>query len=768
MRFAREPDRQGQTGAHGRRLATGSTIVVVACIGVYLTWPEGVGGLAFVAVSATGLLGLIVGPLLRRACPTGAWRWMAAGGSLFLVGLVLRIGVVPPGRSMLTSPDLWAIAGYLATARGLSGLLAHSTRGSSKSATLDATIVTAGAALGFFSVELGPHLRRGEALTAVVLDMSYPILDAALVSLTVHLAFRSWKRSPSLVLLLSSMTALLLGDLGYVVLWHLSPFATSPWINAVFMLAYALIGASGLHPSVTSLAVPAPEARPQSTGSFTLLLLTLVVPAALAVLSASSGWADSAIRVGLLGVVLFSVHLRMRYTVNALSEAATALERSQQLALHQALHDTLTGLPNRAASRLALAARLEPTDAGGGVSVLCLDSDHFKRVNDTWGHPVGDTILQELAHRLTGALRPGDQLFRLGGDEFLVLQQGAETSAAQAAAEQLLHAAAQPFVLESGQKVTMSASIGVAVADPAAPVDADSLMRDADVALYAAKDAGRATWALFDDSLRAGLERRVTLAEELRDAVAAGEIVPFFQPVMTGPGFGQVCGFEALARWARSDAAQVGPVEFIPIAEDSGLIVEIGQQILLSACTYLAEWRAATSVDLHMSVNVSAGQLARCDVPALVADALAATGLPAHSLWLEITESLLVHDRAAAMATLRQLAELGVVLCVDDFGTGYSSLSYLQDFPVDVVKIDRAFIKELTTDTTSRGLTRAIIEMARALDLDGVVADGVDQDGQAELLESWGCDWGQGFLWSRPIPPAQVAVLLAHGASAVR
>jgi diguanylate cyclase len=766
MRVARGPARR-QTGAGDRYLAAGSSALLAACTVVYLVWPQGIGALAFVGVSAAGLVGLVVGPLLRRARPRGAWRWIALGGSLFLVSLALRIGVVPAAGSPLTSPDLWSIAGYLATARGLSGLLAHATRGSSRSAALDATIVTAGAALGFFSVELGPHLRRGESLATVVLDMSYPIMDAALLSLTAHLALRSWRRSTSLVLLLSSMTALLLGDLAYVVLWHVSPFATSPWINAVFMLAYALIGASGVHPSVTSLAAPAPDARPQSTGSFTLLLLTLVVPAALAVLSAPSGWADSAIRVGLLGVVLFSVHLRMRYTINALSEAAAALERSQQQALHQALHDTLTGLPNRAALRASLTRRLDPAAGVGGTAVLYLDSDHFKRVNDTWGHPAGDTVIQGLADRLKAALGPGDELFRLGGDEFVVVKPGDAGSDPQDTAERLLAAAAQPFVLDSGQKVTLSASVGVSLTDPGLPADADSMLRDADIAMYAAKDAGRATWTLFDDSLRSGLERRVTLAEELRDAVAAGEIIPFFQPIMTGAGFGQVCGFEALARWIRPDGVQVGPVEFIPIAEDTGLIVEIGQQILSAACTYLARWRLATSQDLHVSVNVSAGQLARCDVPALVADVLNTTGLPPRALWLEITESLLVHDRDQAMTTLHRLSELGVVLCIDDFGTGYSSLSYLQDFPVDVVKIDRAFVKSLTTDLKSQGLTRAIIDMVRALNLHGVVAEGVDQAGQAELLESWGCDWGQGFLWSKPLPPAQVAVLLDLGTLAV-
>jgi len=760
MRLARASGQRRRVRLSARLATIGSAVMVAACVAAYVVWPDGIGGLAFVAVSAAGMVGLVVGPLLRGARPSGGWRWMAAGGSLFLVSLMLRIAVLPSTPSLFTSADLWSIAGYLATARGLSLLLAHATRGSSRSATLDATIVTSGAGLGFFSVELGPHLRHGETLGQVVVNMSYPVLDATLLSLTAHLALRSWRRSPSLVLLLASMTLLLGGDLAYVVRWHLSLYATSPWINAVFMLTYALIGAAAIHPSVTSLAQPAPAARPQSTGTFTVLLLTLVVPAALAVLSASSGWADSAIRVGLLGVVLFSVHLRMRFTINALSDSAAELERSQRQALQQATHDALTGLPNRAGFRAALIDRLGAATDSDGVTLLYLDSDHFKQVNDTWGHPIGDTVIQGLAHRLATSLAPSQQLFRLGGDDFVILQGGADPTTAQAAAEHLLATAAEPWLLDNGQKVTMSASIGVAMAYPGPPIDADALIRDADIALYTAKDRGRATWALFDDSLRDSLKRRVTLAEELRDAVAAGDIVPYFQAIMSGPGYAQICGFEALARWIRPRGGQVGPVEFIPIAEDTGLIVEIGQQILTAACTHLAQWRRATSEDLHVSVNVSPGQIARCDIPALVAETLTTTGIPAHALWLEITESLLVHDRDVALRTLRELSDIGVVLCVDDFGTGYSSLSYLKDFPIDVVKIDRAFVTELPTDLKSQELTKTIIDMAHALQLRGVVAEGVDMTEQADLLEEWGCTWGQGFLWSKPIPPTNVEALL--------
>jgi diguanylate cyclase (GGDEF)-like protein len=755
----------------GRWLGAAATLTVAACATVYLMWPDGVGGAAFVAVSALGLAGLVVGPLARRATPRAGWRWIAAAGGLFLTSLTLRIGVVPSGGSPLTSADLWSILGYLAIIRGLYLLVVHSTRGSARSATLDATIVTAGAALGFFSLELGPHLQRGESLAIVLLNISYPALDAAVLALTVHLAFRSSKYSPSMVMLLSSMTTLLLADLGYLAYWHVAPFATTPWLNVIFMLSYALIGAAGVHPSVTSLAHPTPEARQQSSGNSTVLLLTLLGPAAAAVLSPVSGTTDSLVRVALLCVVLLSIHLRLRYTINALHHAAQELEQAQQRALHQALHDGLTGLANRAAFRGALIERLGAATPDRGTALLCLDSDHFKRINDTWGHPAGDAVIQELAQRLTAELRPSDQLYRLGGDEFVVLMADAGLTEAQQAAEAMLAAAAEPLPLDNGQKITMTASVGVAVAVSGQDVDPDTLVQDADIALYAAKDRGRATYALFDDSLRDSLQRRVTLAEELREAVTAGDIVPFYQPIRTGAGFGDLCGFEVLARWIRPAGDDVGPAEFIPIAEDTGLIVDIGRHMLESACTQLVTWRRSTGRDLHVSVNVSAAEISRHDVPALVADVLAATGLPAHALWLEITESVLVDDRGLAMDTLQRLCALGTVLCIDDFGTGYSSLSYLKHFPIDVVKVDREFVKDLATDATSRGLTQAIIEMVQALRLRGVVAEGVDQQAQADLLEHWGCQWAQGFLWSRPLPPTEIETMLrsapcGHQASA--
>jgi diguanylate cyclase (GGDEF)-like protein len=749
------------TPAGGRRIAVrrrpllliGAPSLVIA-VAAFLAAPKGAGGIAFVGVVVLGLVGLVVGPSLRRAEPRGPWRLMALAGLFFLVGLALRIGVLPRGRGLLESPDLWVIVGYLTTLWALLRMLSSTAKGSGRLAALDAMIVTSGASLGFFSAEVGPHLgldAHRYDLYALAINMLYPVLDAALLSITVHLAFRTSRRSPALGMLLGAFTTWLVADMTYVVLWHFRPGTTSPYIEALFMVSFALAGAAATHPSVTELARPATATQAPARSGRSVVLLTLLVPAGAAVMMPTSGRLDATVRVALLSLVLLAVFLRMMYTVKALRKA-------EEDALHQALHDPLTGLANRAAFLVALRERIaSPEGAAEGVSVVCLDADRFKLVNDTWGHPVGDELILMLARRLRGKVQAGDELFRLGGDEFVVIARGGTPAVARTVAERLLTIAEEPLVLSGGQRIVMTASIGVAQAAAWADADADALVRDADIALYTAKDSGRATWVQFDQSLRSSIEHRVRLADELRAAVTAGEVRPHYQAIMTGPGYGSVAGFEALARWTHPEDGPVSPAEFIPVAEDTGLIVEIGDLMLRQACHQLMTWRRATGRDLHVSVNLSATQIARSDVPRLVREALGESELPAHALWIEITESLLMTNRTAAAAVLEQLAGLGVVLCIDDFGTGYSSLSYLKDFPVQVVKVDRSFVRQLTTDAKSRGVTRAIIEMVNALELTGVVAEGVELPEQAEALEGMGCTWGQGFLWARPMAPDAVA-----------
>jgi diguanylate cyclase (GGDEF)-like protein len=715
---------------------------------LYLLRPEGVGGLAFLAVAGLGLTGLMIGPAFRQARPRAPFAFLAVAAGCLGTGLVLRF--FPSAASRLGSPDLYSIAGYLAAVVALWLMVGATTQGAGRLAALDAMIVSFSAGLGFFSAEIGPHLLSGSAdLAAVALNVLYPVLDSALLSLTVHLAFRTVRRSPSLIMLLAGFTTWLIGDMIYTVVWHFHPGMLSRWPNALFMITYGLMGMAAWHASVRNLAVPAVATKAPTRSGRSVLIIALLVPAAIAILVPVSGLADGLLRVVLLAAVLLCIYLRMTQT-------AEALHRAEQAALHRALHDPLTGLPNRSAFLADLRRRCaQPGETG--LSVVSLDVDRFKQVNDTWGHPAGDELLRRLAERLRTRIRPGDRLYALGGDAFALIAEGASVPVAEALAQPLLTLSHQALLLDAGQSITVSASVGVAQAGPGEPAEAVALIRDADIALHAAKDAGRATWVLFDESLSRSIGHRVRLAEALRRAVAEHRIEPHYQVIMGGPGFATITGFEALARWTDPELGPVSPVEFIPVAEDTGLIVDIGELMLRQACAQLVGWRRLTGRDdLHISVNLSAAQITGCDVPGLVRDVLAETGLPAPALWLEITESLLVADRETTVRILDELDALGVVLCVDDFGTGYSSLSYLTDFPVHVVKIDRSFVRRMLSDPRSRAVTGTIIEMARGLRFRGVVAEGVETAEASALLEEMGCTWGQGFLWARPLPPEAV------------
>jgi EAL domain-containing protein (putative c-di-GMP-specific phosphodiesterase class I) len=298
------------------------------------------------------------------------------------------------------------------------------------------------------------------------------------------------------------------------------------------------------------------------------------------------------------------------------------------------------------------------------------------------------------------------------------------------------------------------------------------LIRDADLALYEAKGAGRATYAVYDASMRERVARRHSLAEALRAALGRGEITVVFQPIRGGARFADLTGWEALARWDHHELAPVSPFEFIPIAEDTGLIVDIGAFVLRAAAIQLAEWqRRFGRRDVHVSVNVSSVQLLRGDVLGLVSQVLAETGLDPASLWLEITESVVLERTEEAIGALNDLADLGVKLCMDDFGTGYSSMSYLKDFTVHILKVDRAFVRNLVDDPRDRELTKAMIDVAAALGLEGVVAEGVETAEQAALLVDLGCSLAQGYLFGRPVLAAQATEeaepLLARPAGAL-
>jgi diguanylate cyclase (GGDEF)-like protein len=393
--------------------------------------------------------------------------------------------------------------------------------------------------------------------------------------------------------------------------------------------------------------------------------------------------------------------------------------------------------------------------------VIFLDLDGFKTVNDSLGHGAGDDLLREVGHRLVAAVRPSDTVARLGGDEFAVLLEQSPRPIDEAAtvADRILASLSAPIEV-AGQMVAVSASLGIASGDPEAT--SGSLLRDADVAMYRAKANGKGCWVVHDSEMRTAAVERLRLETDLLGALDGGQLALVYQPVVELETEA-IVGFEALLRWNHPTLGLVMPDQFIPLAEENGLIVPIGAWVLNEACRQSVVWREAhpEHCDLSMSVNVSARQIASPDLLVHVATAISQSGIDPRRLVLEMTETALVQDATTAAECLRELRSLGIRLAIDDFGTGFSSLSYLRQFPVDILKIDRSFINSINDRDKVPAIVRGLLDLGRTLEL-ATVAEGVEYGAQRDQLRDEQCDYAQGFLFARPLTPADADELLAR------
>jgi diguanylate cyclase (GGDEF)-like protein len=452
-----------------------------------------------------------------------------------------------------------------------------------------------------------------------------------------------------------------------------------------------------------------------------------------------------------------------RFLEDLVAQRTAMIQVSEEKYRVLAHRDPVTGLANRVLFGEVLNhAILQARRSGGSFALLSLDLDNFKTVNESLGHRVGDHLLMEVARRLQGLLPERDALARVGGDEFALVIEPRFGLAVDLVAQRLIDALAEPFRLGS-ENIYVGASVGIALF-PADAGNAEQLQQNAEAALHQAKAQGRSGLRFFSPEMTSHARRRLTLEAELRRALERDELCLYFQP-QVGLANGDIVGFEALVRWQHPERGLIMPGEFIPLAEESGLVVPLGDWVLHRACRHIHDWTAAGLAPQPVAVNVSAVQLSRGSLVESVRAALAESGITPDRLELEITETFVMTDQQRALAALADIKELGVRLSIDDFGTGFSSMSYLQQLRAHKLKVDISFIRNMTADAGNAAIVRAVVALGHSLGLE-VIAEGVEEDEQAELLRTMQCDAMQGYLISRPIPAADVPAFLATFAGA--
>jgi diguanylate cyclase len=728
-------------------LAAHSLLTLVSAVLYGLHLSDSISTASFLAVGASTAAAMVVGPRLNRSPERTTWTAMLVVCLLFTAGPALRVLVRDASGLAVVAPDAVLLPGYFL---GIWAMLrVMRLRGARNTeALLDVVVVVVGAMLLSVSYVVAPAITRSALPTWQALLVSvYPVLDVVLLALLAMLVFTVVNRNATVLLLSAAMAAMLVGDVRYNWLARDGVLFAPPSYDVPYLIGFGLLGAAALHPSMRLLTTGG--SRPVQAWSahrLSVLVPALLVPSLLILPDANLPlWTRWLQGLG-SGVLVAALLLRAGRAVQQQS-------RSRRVFEHMASHDPLTGLANRA----ALNRRLEQLlVSGADVTVLFIDLDGFKLVNDSWGHAVGDELIVQVADRMRASLPSDVLLCRAGGDEFLVVEPTrTQDPEGTGFASFVITELSQPFQLSVGE-VVITPSIGVATSSrrTRGADTAETLVRDADTAMYRAKDDGRRRAVAYDPSMGEHVRRRTELDRALRQALAAREIDVAFQPIIK-LATGRLVGFEALARWQRPEGF-CPPDLFIPVAEENGLIVQLGEQVLVRSLDELCRWRRATPLEVGVNVNVSVRQLQDQRFVEHVLAELAARGLPVSALRLEVTESTLVGKDETANQSLRELEEAGVSVSVDDFGTGYSSLSYLSRLRVHEVKIDRTFVSGITIRPHDAAIVRATTAMAHAMNL-GVVAEGIETVEQRDALVAMGIERGQGWLLGRPMTAEQAA-----------
>jgi diguanylate cyclase (GGDEF)-like protein len=709
-----------------------------------------------------------------------AWRLIALGCLLSLLGdtvweaIELLGGEVP----VVSVADLFSAAGYLPLGVGLLALLRDGPGHRDVDAVIDGAIVGVATMTATWLLWVEPSLAVDGSRPAQVIEAGFALADLVLVTLVVRLLLdRARPTDRATVLLALSLASSFVGALTYLVVTHGAPSSYSRWIDVTWIAAYGLLAVAAVS-ALRESRRPAPAPRPKDTlaaigararwssiARVAALGLALGVPAAIALLRGVVA-PDAAL------VVLGAADLALVGLVTARLGRLVALVRRQlgdardlhATLAYQATHDLVTGLPNRDLFAAELQRALDVARARGTpgtAAVLFVDIDHFKAVNDTLGHEAGDRLLQAVAGRLTEALRAGDMAARFGGDEFVVLLERVGTPAEAVAVGHRVADAVRAPVAMAGESMVVTATVGVTVADDP-DAFAEDVLRQADAALLEGKHRGRDVVVAYDASMRDHLAVWLETENELRRALDGGQLRLHYQPEIDLAS-SALFGVEALLRWEHPTRGELGPGDFLPVAESSGLIVPVGRWVIEEACRQARRWHDRFGAEAPpISVNVSPTQLAREDVGAHVERVLRDHRLPTAALRVEVTETALVSDHPNVGRQLQKLHDVGVEVAVDDFGTGFHSLSHLKRLAVDLIKIDRSFVAGIGRDRTDDAIIHAVVDLARRLGV-RTIAEGVESPGQQALLREAGCDVAQGHLYAPPMTAAEIEAGIAGG-----
>ncbi|MDX6257001.1 MAG: diguanylate cyclase [Frankiales bacterium] len=741
------------------RIAWATFAVTVLATVAYLFVGDGARSLILLVVALIGIVGVSAGATWLN--PRVRWPWYAISGAgvFFLAGAILRSALVNPNGELTSLvPDSFTLPGYVIFGFALVGLL-RSRRANEDTATLtDAVVVGAAATLVAVAFLVEPTLAQhsGTALLHIV-SAVYPPIDILLLLVLLQLAFTDVSGAPAFWFLTLSLAAILVGDTGYAVQLAGVAHPYARLLDTPYLVAYGGLATAALHPSMWLLTNAQPLAvRPMSRWRLMTVALAVISPAVVMLSRPPVHTRDQIIYALAITVLMSAVFSR---SVRAVNEHATSEAHLSLLATR----DALTGLANRTRVGQFLADEMpRAVVADRRVGLILLDLDRFQVINDHWGHGVGDELLVAVADRLLSLL-PDMLVARTGGDEFIVAGRlPVDDPLAEQLTGRVMSAFEQVFEVSAGQLV-VTTSAGVSTLRPDRDSSNQTLLRDADTAMYRAKTGGGDRCVRFVEEMHAEIAEHVAIEQRLRRAVAADGFELHYQPIVNLVD-GTVRGYEALLRMRPDGFSPLRPDEFIPVAESTGLILPIGAFVLDEACRQIALWRSDPRLDMDdvfVAVNVSSRQLHEHGFVAEVLGALERNGVPERCLHIEITESLLMDDIEMAIEMLDVLRDRGINISVDDFGTGHSSLGYLKRLPVGTVKVDRSFVSALG-DLDSAGsrddeaIVRAVMGMAKALNL-SVVAEGVETTAQRDVLRAMGCTYAQGWLYGRPMLPDDAA-----------